>query len=51
MVLGSIALVYGPINFVRAVETLEELRKDPALKMDAEDSLEYVLHAGRNRTQ
>jgi hypothetical protein len=51
MVLGSIALVYGPINFVRAVETLEELRKDPALKMHAEDSLEYVLHAGRNRTQ
>ena len=51
IVLGSIAFVHGPINFVRAVATLEGLRQDPALKMHAEDSLELVLHAGRKRTQ
>lgn len=51
IVLGSIALVHGPINFIRAVATLEELRQEPALKMHADDSLELVLHAGRNRTQ
>lgn len=51
IVLGSIAFVHGPINFVRAVAALEGLRQDPAVKMHAEDSLELVLHAGRNRTQ
>ena len=51
IVLGSIALVHGPINFVRAVATLEELRREDALRMHAEDSLAMVLHAGRNRTQ
>ncbi len=51
IVLGSIALVHGPINFVRAVATLEELRRDAALSVDAEESLEFVLHAGRSRTQ
>lgn len=51
IVLGSIALVHGPINFVRVVATLEELRREAALKMHADDSLELVLHAGRNRTQ
>ena len=51
IVLGSIAFVHGPINFVRAISTLEGLRQDPAVKMHAEDSLELVLHAGRNKTQ
>jgi hypothetical protein len=51
IVLGSIAFMHGPINFVRSVATLEELRRDAAVKMHAEDSLELVLHAGRNQTQ
>lgn len=51
IVLGSIALVHGPINFVRVVATLEELRREAALKMHADDSLELVQHAGCNRTQ
>jgi hypothetical protein len=50
IVLGSIALVHGPINFVRVVATLEELRRAAALKAHAEDSLALVLHAGRNLT-
>jgi len=49
IVLGSIALVHGPINFVRAVVALEELRREATLKMHADDSLTFVLHAGRNR--
>jgi hypothetical protein len=51
IVLGSIAFVHGPINFARSVATLEELRRDAAVRMHAEDSLELVLHAGRNQTQ
>ncbi len=51
IVLGSVALVYGPINFERAVSTLEELKRETTLKMHADDSLELVLHAARNRTQ
>jgi hypothetical protein len=51
IVIGSIAFVHGPINFARAVATLEELRQDADVKMHAEDSLELVLHAGRHRTQ
>ena len=50
IVLGSIAFVHGPINFVRAVATLEELRREAALKQHADDSLALVLHAGRNQT-
>lgn len=51
IVLGSAALVHGPLNFERAVATLKDLRKEPTLKMHAEDSLGFVLHAGRNRMQ
>jgi hypothetical protein len=43
IVLGSVAFVHGPINFVRSVATLEELRRDAAVKMHAEDSLDLVL--------
>lgn len=50
IVLGSIALVHGPINFVGVVAALEELRRDAALKAHADDSLAIVLHAGRNLT-
>ncbi len=49
IVLGNIAVVHGTCDFTRAVTTLEQLRQDPALKMHAEDSLEYVMHSGRNR--
>jgi hypothetical protein len=51
IVLSSIAFMHGPINLGRSVATLEELRLDAAVKMHAEDSLELVLHAGRNQTQ
>ncbi len=51
IVLGSIAFVHGPVNLERAVSTLQELRQDAAVKMHAEDSLDLVLHAGRNRAQ
>ena len=51
IVLGSIALVHGPINFGRAVAALEELRREAALKVHADDSLKLVLHAGRGRAQ
>ena len=51
IVLGSIAFMHGPINFERSVATLEELRREAAVKMHAEDSLELVLHAGRNQMQ
>ena len=51
IVLGSIAFVHGPINFERAVATLEELRREDGLKIHADDSLMLVLNAARNRTQ
>jgi hypothetical protein len=51
IILGSIAFRHGSINYGRSVATLEELSRDAAVKMHAEDSLELVLHAGRNQTQ
>lgn len=51
IVLGNTAAVHGLRDFVRAVTVLEALRQEPALKMHAEDSLDDVLHWGRNRMQ
>ncbi len=51
MVLGNTAAVHGLRDFARAVSVLQELRQDPALKMHAEDSLDDVLHSGREKMQ
>ena len=51
IVLGNIALACGLRDFERAISVLETLRQEPVLRMHAEDSLGYVLHAGRGRVQ